>query len=102
MTHASGHGQQEDLKLMMSLVAVSPQPIHGIFTCDGRMGFGPFGRDPVIMFKCWTMERSRSTRGKVTQKKEDIKVRYVVWTDGQGDLGSQILKEREAMAQTDY
>ena len=37
---------------------------------------------------------------KVSFKKEDIKVRYVVVDGtGKGDLGSQILKEREAMAQ---
>ena len=101
--HASGHGQQEDLKLMMSLVKPSHLvPIHGNFYMRRAHGnLAPsvgIPADHVQMLDNGNVLEVRE--GKVTAKKEDIKVRYVVVDGtGKGDLGSQILKEREAMAQ---
>ncbi len=101
--HTSGHGQQEDLKLMMSLVR--PQhlvPIHGNFYMRRAHGnLGPQVGIPeknVHMMDNGTVIEIRDH--KVEMKSEDIKVRFVV-VDGEmrGDLGSHVLKEREIMAQ---
>lgn len=101
--HTSGHGQQEDLKLMMSLVR--PQhlvPIHGNYfmrSAHGRLGpqVG-IPKENVHMMDNGNVIEVKN--GEVKMKTEDIKVRYVV-VDGdmKGDLGSQVLKEREVMAE---
>ena len=101
--HASGHGQQEDLKLMMSLVRPEHLvPIHGNFYMRRAHGqLAPeagVSKDNVHLMDNGNVLEVRDH--KVSSKKEDIKVRYVVVDGtGKGDLGSQILKEREAMAQ---
>jgi len=101
--HASGHGQQEDLKLMMSLVRPDHLvPIHGNFYM--RQAHAKLAVDVGIpMENTHMMDNGNVVEirdHKVTQKQEDIKVRYVVVDGtGRGDLGSQVLKEREAMAQ---
>jgi ribonuclease J len=101
--HTSGHGQQEDLKLMMSLVR--PQhlvPIHGNFFMRRMHGnLGPQAGIPaenVHMMDNGNVIEIRD--GEVKMKTEDIKVRYVV-VDGlmRGDLGSVVLKEREVMSE---
>jgi ribonuclease J len=104
--HTSGHGQQEDLKLMMSLV--KPQhlvPIHGNFYMRRAHGnLGPqagIAPENVHMMDNGNVIEVRN--GEVKMKTEDIKVRYVV-VDGdmRGDLGSQVLKEREMMAENGF
>ncbi len=101
--HASGHGQQEDLKLMMSLVRPDHLvPIHGNFYM--RQAHAKLAPEVGIpMENTHMMDNGNVVEirdHKVTQKQEDIKVRYmVVDGTGRGDLGSQVLKEREAMAQ---
>ncbi|MDP1709421.1 MAG: ribonuclease J, partial [Candidatus Komeilibacteria bacterium] len=101
--HASGHGQQEDLKLMMSLVKPDHLvPIHGNFYM--RRAHGNLGPDVGIPLANTHMLDNGNVieiKDKVVGfKKEDIKVRYVVVDGlGTGDLGSQVLKERETMAQ---
>lgn len=101
--HTSGHGQQEDLKLMMSLTR--PRhfvPIHGNFYMRRAHGdLAPIVGIPaenVHMLDNGNVIEIR--KGKVEMKSEDIKVRFVV-VDGEmrGDLGSHVLKEREMMAQ---
>lgn len=101
--HASGHGQQEDLKLMMSLSR--PQhlvPVHGNFYM--RRAHGDLVPDVGMpLANAHMLDNGHvieMKEGKVEFKKEDIKVRYVVVDGlGTGDLGSQVLKERETMAQ---
>lgn len=101
--HASGHGQQEDLKLMMSLSR--PQhlvPVHGNFYM--RRAHGDLVPDVGIpLANAHMLDNGHVIEmkdGKVEFKKEDIKVRYVVVDGlGTGDLGSTVLKERETMAQ---
>ncbi len=100
--HTSGHGQQEDLKLMMSLTRPRHLvPIHGNFYMRRAHGdLGPaVGIAPENVHMLDNGNVIEITKGKVEMKKEDIKVRFVV-VDGEmrGDLGSNVLKEREMMA----
>lgn len=101
--HASGHAQQEDLKLMMGLVRPEHLvPIHGNFYMRRAHGnLAPAAGIPLenahMLDNGHVIELKD---GRVEFKKEDIKVRYVVVDGlGRGDLGSQVLKERETMAQ---
>lgn len=101
--HASGHGQQEDLKLMMSLMRPENLvPIHGNYVM--RRAHGDLGlqmglaADHVHMMDNGNVIEIHNK--KVSFRREDIKVRYVVMEgEERGDLGSQVLKERGAMAQ---
>ena len=101
--HASGHGQQEDLKLMMSLARPEHLvPVHGNFYM--RRAHGDLAPAVGIPSENAHMLDNGNVieiqGGRVSFKKEDIKVRYVVVDGmGTGDLGSQVLKERETMAQ---
>lgn len=101
--HASGHGQQEDLKLMMSLVRPEHLvPIHGNFYM--RQAHAALAGSVGIPLQNTHMLDNGNVveirDHKFCEKKEDIKVRYVVVDGtGKGDLGSQVLKERAAMAQ---
>ncbi len=101
--HASGHGQQEDLKLMMSLVKPKHLvPVHGNFYM--RRAHGDLGPAAGIPLENTHMLDNGHVieikNGRVDQTKEDLKTRYVVVDGlGRGDLGSQVLKERETMAQ---
>ncbi len=101
--HTSGHGNQEDLKLMMTLI--KPEhfvPVHGNFYM--RRAHGDLGPKAGIVEKNVHMLDNGNiieVRNKqVSFKHEDIGVRYVVIDGlGQGDLGSAVQKERELMAQ---
>lgn len=101
--HTSGHGQQEDLKMMLSLVKPDHfVPIHGNYYM--RSAHGLLGVEMGIpeanvhMMDNGNVIEIRG--GVVSFKKEDVKVNYVV-VDGHGvgDAGSQVLKDREAMSQ---
>lgn len=101
--HTSGHGQQEDLKLMMTLVRPKHLvPIHGNFYMRRAHGdlvtaVGIPAENAHMLDNGHVIDLCE---GRVEFKKEDIKVRYVVVDGlGRGDLGSQVLKERETMAQ---
>lgn len=101
--HTSGHGQQEDLKMMMSFLKPDHLvPIHGNFYMRHAHGaLAPSVHIPKenvhLMDNGEVLELKG---GEVKVKKENIKVRYVVVDGaGRGDLGSQVLKERETMAQ---
>ncbi|MBU0981972.1 ribonuclease J [Patescibacteria group bacterium] len=101
--HTSGHGNQEDLKMMMSLVRPDHLvPIHGNYYM--RSAHAELGRQMGLTdSNVHLMDNGNVIevrKGAVSFKKEDIKVKYVV-VDGHGvgDLGSQVLKDREAMAE---
>jgi ribonuclease J len=101
--HTSGHGQQEDLKMMMSLIKPDHLvPVHGnYYMRKAHANLGPkvgIPMEHVHMMDNGNVIELRG--GKVTFKHEDIGLRYVVVDGlGRGDLGSQVLKDREAMAQ---
>lgn len=101
--HTSGHGQQEDLKMMMTLMRPDHFiPIHGNhYMRDAHGKLAPLvgiKEERVHMLDNGSVLEIRG--GKVTFRKEDIHVNYVV-VDGlsMGEAGSQVLKERESMAQ---
>lgn len=100
--HTSGHGQQEDLKMMMALIRPDNLvPIHGNhFMRKAHAGLGPkvgIPEENVHMMDNGNVIELRN--GKVTFKQENIDVRFVVIDGlGQGDLGSIVQKERESMA----
>ncbi|MBT4384478.1 RNase J family beta-CASP ribonuclease [Candidatus Peregrinibacteria bacterium] len=101
--HTSGHGCQEDLKMMMALIKPDHLvPVHGNFYMRRAHGdLGPKVRIPeknVHMMDNGNIIELR--KGKVSFKHEDIGVRYVVIDGlGQGDLGSKVQLERESMSQ---
>lgn len=101
--HTSGHGNQEDLKMMMSLIKPKHLvPVHGNFYM--RRAHGDLGPQAGIPYENVHMMDNGNVielrKGKVVFKHEDIGVRYVVIDGlGRGDLGSRVLKEREMMAE---
>ena len=101
--HTSGHGQQEDLKMMMSLVKPKHLvPVHGNFYM--RRAHGDLGPEMGIPYEHVHMMDNGNVieirKGNVVFKHEDIGVRFVVIDGlGQGDLGSRVQHERESMSQ---
>ncbi len=102
--HTSGHGQQEDLKLMMSLIRPKHLvPVHGNFYMRRAHGdLGPkMGIPEAQVYMMDNGNVIEVRKGKVEFKKEDIGVKYVVIDGlGQGDLGSMVQKERVAMSES--
>ncbi len=101
--HTTGHGQQEDLKMMMSLVRPKHLvPVHGSYYmrkahAELAPHVGISDKNVHLMDNGNVIELRK---GKVAFKQEDIEVQYVVIDGhGKGDLSSHVLKEREAMAQ---
>ena len=101
--HTSGHGQQEDLKLMMTLVKPDHLvPVHGNFymrECHAKLG--PLvGIPEANVHVIDDGDVLELRKGKLEFKKENIKVNYIV-VDGMGlgELGSHVGIEREAMSQ---
>lgn len=101
--HTSGHGNQEDLKMMMSLIKPTHLvPVHGNHYM--RRAHGNLGHQMEIPESNIHMMDNGNVielrQGEVSFRHEDIKTRYIVVDGlGQGDLGSQVLKDREAMAE---
>jgi ribonuclease J len=100
--HTSGHGHQEDLKMMMGLVRPTHLvPVHGNYymrKAHGElapsMGISPKNVHLLDNGLVLTLRD-----GKVAAKHEDIGVEHVVIDGfGRGDLTSHVIKEREAMA----
>lgn len=102
--HASGHGQQEDLKLMFSLV--KPKyfiPIHGeyfmrkihgdIMTHD--LGFPA---QKVVMVENGDVMEMRE--GELKKTTEKVQTNYIL-VDGMGggDIGSQVMMDRQILAE---
>jgi len=100
--HTSGHGQQEDLKMMMSLVRPKHMiPVHGNHYM--RSGHAKLARlmgipdNNIHLMDNGNVIEMR--KGKVSFKLEDIGVRYIMIDGlGRGDLSSHVMKDREAMA----
>ncbi|MFT7184007.1 MAG: ribonuclease J [Oceanicoccus sp.] len=101
--HTSGHGYQEDLKMMMSLIKPNHLvPVHGNYYM--RRAHGDLGLDMGIAPSNIHMLDNGNVieirKGQVSFKHEDVKTKYVVVDGlGQGDLTSQVLKDRAAMAE---
>jgi ribonuclease J len=101
--HTSGHGQQEDLKMMMSLI--KPKhfvPIHGnYFMRQAHAELAPHVGIPmgnVHMMDNGNVIEIRN--GEVAFRKEDIGVRFTVVDGlGRGDVGSLVLKDRSALSE---
>ncbi len=100
--HTSGHGNQEDLKMMMTLIKPDHLvPVHGNFYM--RRAHGDLGPKVGIPSQNIHMMDNGNIieirKNKVSFKNEDIGVRFVVIDGhGQGDLGSIVQHEREAMS----
>lgn len=101
--HTSGHGYQEDLKLMMSLVKPDHLvPVHGNhFMRKAHADLAPQVGIPAKNTHLMDNGNVIEIRGgKVGFKREDIRVNYVVVDGaGLGDLGSVVLKDRAAMSE---
>jgi ribonuclease J len=101
--HTSGHGHQEDLKMMMSLIKPDHLvPVHGnhyMRRAHGDLGLSMgIPEENIHMMDNGNVIEVR--KGKVSFRNEDIKTKYVVVDGlGQGDLASQVLKDREAMSE---
>lgn len=102
--HASGHGQQEDLKLMFSLV--KPKyfiPVHGEYfmrKIHGEVMVHELGfpAQKVIMVENGDVMEMRNGELKATNEK--IQTNYIL-VDGMGggDIGSQVMMDRQILAE---
>lgn len=100
--HTSGHGQQEDLKMMITLIKPDHLvPVHGNFYMrEVHAGLGPLaGVKEANVHVIDDGDVLEFRKGKLEFKKENIKVNYIV-VDGMGlgELGSQVSQERESMS----
>jgi ribonuclease J len=101
--HASGHAQQEDLKLMMSLV--KPKyvvPIHGEFymrygTKELAMGLGYDDAHAVMVENGDVIEIEN---GEIVTKGEKVPSNYILIDGlGVGDVGAQVIMDRQTLAE---
>lgn len=102
--HASGHGQQEDLKLMFSLV--KPKyfiPIHGEYfmrKIHGEIMIHELGfpAQKVIMGENGDVMEMRNGELKISGEK--VQTNYIL-VDGMGggDIGSQVMMDRQILAE---
>lgn len=100
--HTSGHGQQEDLKMMMTLVKPDHLvPVHGNFYMrEVHAWLGPqAGIKESNIHVIDDGDVLEFRKGKLEFKKENIKVNYIV-VDGMGlgELGSQVSQDRDSMS----
>ncbi len=101
--HTSGHGHQEDLKMMISLIQPKHLvPVHGnhyMRKAHGNLGYEMgIEKSNIHMMDNGNVIEIRN--GNVSFKNEDIKTKFVVVDGlGKGDLASRVLKDREAMAE---
>ena len=112
--HTSGHGNQEDLKLMLNLMRPRNfAPVHGSYSM--RKAHSELARTVgVPVEKIFVLDdgdalsvvggSAGGSGSTVTAKKGVLKVGYMVVEGGQnrGDLGSMVLKEREIMAENGF
>ncbi len=101
--HTSGHAQQEDLKLMMSLVkAKAVVPVHGEFFMrlgnrDIAMGIGYKEHDTIMVENGGVIEIENG-RAKATG--ETVQTNYVMVDGlGVGDVGAQVMMDRQTLAE---
>lgn len=101
--HASGHGNQEDLKLMINLV--KPKyliPVHGELFM--RNAHGELGRSVGMPEKNIIIVENGDVleieKGEVRKSREKVPAHYVM-IDGKGigDVGAQIIMDRQIMAE---
>ena len=102
--HASGHGQQEDLKLMFTLV--KPKyfvPIHGEYfmrKIHGEVMINDLGfaRERMIMIENGDVLELR--KGELKSTGERIQTNYILVDGlGGGDIGSQVMMDRQILAE---
>jgi ribonuclease J len=101
--HASGHGQQEDLKLMVSLV--KPKyvvPIHGEYhmrvgSKEVAMSLGYDDAHTVIVENGEVLEIEHN---EVKRTGEKVPCNYVLIDGlGVGDIGAQVIMDRQTLAE---
>ena len=100
--HTSGHGHQEDLKMMMTFIKPNHLvPIHGTFYMRKAHGeLGPMvGIEDAHVHMMDNGNVIEIRNRAVSFEHEDIGVKFVVIDGrGRGDLGSMVQKEREMMS----
>lgn len=101
--HTSGHGSQEDLKMMLNMVRPNYfAPIHGQFFMrsahrDLAVEEGVH-KDRAIMIQNGNILEMK--KGKVTVSKEKADTNYILVDGlGMGDAGSQVITDRQMMAE---
>ncbi len=102
--HASGHGQQEDLKLMFSLV--KPKyfvPIHGEYymrKTHGDLMVDDLNHpaDKMLMIDNGDILEMKNNEVKISSEKTENK--YILIDGmGRGDIGSQVMMDRQILAE---
>ncbi|MFC1599929.1 ribonuclease J [Patescibacteria group bacterium] len=101
--HTSGHGSQEDLKMMINMVKPKYfSPIHGQYFMRSRhielaIEEGVRKDNAIIIQNGNILEMKR---GKVTVSKEKADTNYILVDGlGMGDKGSKVLADRQMMAE---
>lgn len=101
--HTSGHGQQEDLKLMMSLV--SPKtvvPIHGeyfmrIANRNVAISLGYMEEQTLIIENGDVLVVENN---EISTTKEKVETKYIMVDGlGVGDIGAQVIMDRQTLAE---
>jgi ribonuclease J len=101
--HTSGHGCQEDLKMMINMV--KPKyfaPIHGFFHMRSRhkelaLEEGIHEQNTIMANNGDIIELKK---GQITMSKEKIDTNYILVDGlGMGDLGSKVIVDRQMMAE---
>jgi len=101
--HASGHAQQEDLKLMMTLVkAKNVVPVHGeyymrVANKDLAMSLGYSDEQTPIIENGDVLVVENGQVGKTDEK---VQSNYILVDGlGVGDVGAQVIMDRQTMAE---
>lgn len=101
--HTSGHAQQEDLKLMMSLVkAKSVVPVHGEYFM--RYGLKQLGmsigypeKNTILVENGGVIEVEN---GEAKATGESVETKYILVDGlGVGDIGAQVIMDRQTLAE---
>jgi ribonuclease J len=101
--HASGHAQQEDIKLMMSLVkAKYIVPVHGEFFMrygakEVAMSIGYDEKHTVLVENGDVLEIENN---EVSHRGEKVENKYIMVDGlGVGDIGAQVIMDRQTLAE---
>ncbi|MBD3270741.1 RNase J family beta-CASP ribonuclease [Candidatus Peregrinibacteria bacterium] len=102
--HASGHGYQEDLKIMYSLVRPKYfAPIHGEYfmrKAHGDLMIREMDLPPQNMIMAENGSVVEINNGKARVVDENIQTNYILVDGlGGGDIGSQVMKDRQSLAE---
>jgi ribonuclease J len=102
--HASGHGSQEDLKLMFTLVRPRYfMPVHGEYfmrKIHGEVMIDElsFARDRMMMVENGDVLEMKNGEVKITGEK--VQTNYILVDGlGGGDIGSQVMMDRQILAE---